>query len=65
MGNVAKRMQDETPEELAARLAEERAAIEEGLRDFEAGRVVDISQIRAWVDALERGEDVPVPQSGK
>lgn len=56
---------NETPDDLAARLAEERAEIELGLQDFAAGRVVDLEDIEAWVDALERGENLPVPQSGR
>jgi predicted transcriptional regulator len=40
------------------------AAIEEGLRDAEAGRVVVHEQVVSWVESWGRPDEKPMPECG-
>jgi predicted transcriptional regulator len=40
------------------------AAIEEGLRDAEAGRVVAHEQVVSWVESWGRPDEKPMPECG-
>ncbi len=46
-----------------ARLAWERACIDEALADSAAGRTVSLERFNAWVDALGTSHELPLPQS--
>lgn len=53
----------ETEAERAARLAHERALLEEAYEDVRAGRVIADDEVDAWLDRFVRGEPLPIPDA--
>ena len=52
------------PEEArAARLARERAMVEEARAELRAGRGVALAEFEVWIDKLIAGDDPPLPGS--
>src|SRR6476646_2866305 len=55
----------ETEAERQARLAWEADMIAEARADVAAGRVVDSARVKAWIDSLGTGHELPVPYAGR
>ena len=53
----------ETEAERAARLAHERALLDEAREDVRAGRVIADEDVDAWLDRFVRGEPLPMPET--
>jgi hypothetical protein len=59
------RVLDETEAEREARIRYERALIEKGEAEIEAGLGLDWEVVEAWLDELERNPDAPLPQASQ
>ena len=55
--------QAETDAERAARLAHERALLDEAREDVRAGRVIADEDVDAWLDRFARGEPLPLSET--
>lgn len=55
------RVLDETDAEREARIRYERALIEQGEAEIEAGLGLDWEVVRAWLDELEQNPSAPMP----
>jgi predicted transcriptional regulator len=53
----------ETDAERQRRFAYEAALIAEADADIEAGRLVDSARVKAWIDSIGTGHDLPPPTS--
>lgn len=53
----------ETEVEQKARLAWEARRIAEARADMAAGRLVDSAEVKAWIDSIATGHELPVPRS--
>ena len=53
----------ETEAERAARLAHERALLDEAREDVRAGRFIADAEVDAWLDRFVRGESLPMPEA--
>jgi len=53
----------ETEAERTARLARERALLEEAREDVRAGRVIAADDVDAWLDRFTSGELLPLPEA--
>ncbi len=53
----------DTEAEHRARLAHERALLDEAREDVKAGRVIPDGESDAWLDLLVRGEPLPMPDA--
>lgn len=51
----------ETPAEQATRVGREAAAIAQGHAEIDAGRGIEAAALEAWLDALDRDPDAPLP----
>jgi len=55
----------ETEAEREARLAREAKMIAEADADVAAGRLVDSTKVKAWIDSIGTENELPVPYSGR
>jgi hypothetical protein len=55
----------ETDAERQRRIAREAEMIAEADADIAAGRVVDSTKVRAWIDSSGTDHELPVPYSGR
>ena len=53
----------ETEAERVARLARERALLDEAREDVRAGRVIADEDVDAWLHRFTRGEPLPMPEA--
>lgn len=61
-GPSPRRERAETAEQRNARLARERALLDEARAEFEQGLAMDEDDVEAWLDALDSDEDRPLPE---
>jgi predicted transcriptional regulator len=55
----------ETEAERQSRLAWEAEGIAKARASIAAGRVVDSAKVKAWIDSIGTGQELPVPYSGR